>query len=82
MLAVAAYTLLGAMVAGVMGSVFAWQCRSRTAGTILLTAGLVPGIFDLRAFLVTCVLILAGILAYGLYGPAREVTGRFSASGG
>lgn len=82
LLSVAAYALLGAMVAAVLGSVLAWQRRGRTAGTILLTAGLVPGILDLRAFMVTCVLILAGMLAYGLYGRSRMVTGRFSISGG
>lgn len=81
LLSVAAYTLLGAMVAGLLGSVLAWQRRGRAAGTLLLTAGLVPGILDLRAFVITCVLILAGMLGYGLGAPGtRMVTGRISIS--
>lgn len=81
LLSVTAYALMGAMVAGVLGSMLAWQRRGRTAGTILLTAGLVPGILDLRAFVVTCILILAGLLAYELHGTARLVTRRLPTHG-
>ena len=70
LLSVAAYALLGA--------VLAWRGRGHTAGTLLLVAGLVPGILDLRAFLVTCVLILAGMLAYGLPGRSPDDRGRLS----
>ncbi len=82
LLTVAAYSLLGAMLAGVLGGALAWQERGRTAGTVLLTAGLIPGILDLRAFMITCVLILAGMLGYGLGGRARPLTSRFSLPSG
>jgi len=78
LLSVAAYALLGAMVAALLGAVLAWRGRGHTAGTLLLVAGLVPGILDLRAFLVTCVLILAGMLAYGLPGRSPDDRGRLS----
>lgn len=74
------YVLVAAMVAAVVGSLLAWQQRGRYAGTVLLVAGIVPGIFDLRAFVVTCVLILAAMLAYGLTAPVRPWSRRVSSS--
>ncbi|MCH9686937.1 MAG: hypothetical protein K0V04_36215 [Deltaproteobacteria bacterium] len=73
---VAGYVMVAAMVAAMVGSLLAWQQRGRSAGTVLLVAGVVPGIIDLRAFLVTSVLILAAMLAYGLTAPERTWTGR------
>lgn len=70
-LAMTGYVLLGSMVAAIFGSVLAWQRRGRASGTVLLVAGVVPGIFDLRAFMATCVLIMASMLAYGLTQPGR-----------
>ncbi len=75
-LSLAGYLLLASMVAGVIGAGLATQHRGRSAGTVLLVAGIVPGIVDLRAFVATSVLILASMLAYGLTAPERVWTGR------
>lgn len=84
LLALTGYVLVAAMVAAFLGSLLAWQQRGRSAGTVLLVAGVVPGIFDLRAFVVTCLLILAAMLAYGLStrAPARGFTGRVPSTNG
>lgn len=84
MLSVAAYVMVAAMVAAAVGGLLAWQQRGRAAGTVLLFAGVVPGIVDLRAFVVTCVLILAAMLAYGIGRPPgpHAWSGRISSSGG
>ncbi|MCA9655406.1 MAG: hypothetical protein H6712_23805 [Myxococcales bacterium] len=80
LLTLTGYVLVAAMVAAVLGSLLAWQQRGRYAGTVLLIAGVVPGVFDLRAFVVTCVLILAAMLAYGLSSPVRTWPRRVSSS--
>lgn len=82
LMALTGYVLVAAMVSAVLGSLLAWQQRGRYAGTVLLLSGIVPGVFDLRAFVVTCVLILAGMLAYGLAAPVRPWARRISSSWG
>ena len=65
-LQLAAYLLLAALVAGVMGGVLAHNNRGHAAAAVLLIGGIAPGVVDPRAFVVTCVLILAGILSLEL----------------
>lgn len=64
-----ALALLVAMFAGLSGGVLAHHCRARVSGALLIVAGLGPGLFDPRAFVVGSVLCLAGILALGLTRP-------------
>lgn len=69
-----ALALLLAMIAALAGGVLAHNCRARTSGALLIVAGLAPGMFDPRAFVVGSVLCLAGILALGLrHGGAADV---------
>lgn len=66
-----AYLMLAALAAGIVGGILAYQNRGRAAAVVLLTAGVLPGILDARAFVVTCVLILAGILSLELKPETR-----------
>lgn len=63
---IAAYALMLALVGGVAGGFLALGNRGRWAATIFLIAGIVPGLIDPRAFVVTCVLVLGGILSFEL----------------
>lgn len=65
-LELAAYAMLAAFAAGVLGGILAYQNRGRAATALLLGGGILPGLIDPRAFVVTCVLILAGILSLEL----------------
>ena len=62
---VAAYLLLAALAVGCAASVFAHEGRPRLAGSLLIGIGILPGMFEPKAFIVTFVLLLAGILIYG-----------------
>lgn len=62
----ASAALLLAMIAGIVGSVLAQRPDPRGAATTLLLAGLVPGLIDPRAFVVTWLICLAGTLATSL----------------
>ncbi len=62
----AAAALLAATIASVIGSVLAQRPDPRGTATMLLLAGLVPGLIDPRAFVVTWLICLAGMLATSL----------------
>lgn len=61
-----AYLLVVALVLACIGGLFVLQGRQRTSGTLLLIAGIGPGLIEPRAFVVTFLLILAGLIAHGL----------------
>ena len=61
----AGYTLLASLVASSVSAVLAAHERRKLAGMVLLVAGLAPGLIDLRAFIASWLLILAGILLHG-----------------
>lgn len=61
----AGYALVLALVAASVSAVLAVHGRRKIAGTTLLVAGLAPGLLDLRAFIATWLLILAGVLLHG-----------------
>ena len=73
---IAAYALMLALIGGVAGGFLALGNRGRSAAAIFLAAGIVPGLIDARAFVVTCVLVLGGILSLELRPdlPARYPT--------
>ena len=70
-LKLAAILLVAAMLAGVLGGIAAHRSRSRAAGVLMVIAGALPGIIDPRAFVATCVLILAGLLCIDVCAEHR-----------
>lgn len=70
-LEIAAYMLVAALIAGVFGGILAYRGEGKTAAVVLLVGGLAPGLVDPRAFVVTCVLVLAGILSVELRAARR-----------
>jgi hypothetical protein len=69
---IAATALLVAMVIGLAGSMVAQRPDPRAAVPMLLVAGLVPGLLDPRAFVVTWLTCLAGLLATSLEPRLRR----------
>jgi hypothetical protein len=76
----ASYTLVGTLVLGCVASAFLLQGRYRLAGTLCLAAGIAPGMLEPKAFVVTFLLIMAGLLAHGTAGrsPLRHMCTRQS----
>lgn len=71
-LLIAGYLLVLSLVLGCIGGMLILQNRERIAATLLLVAGLLPGLFEPKAFVVTFVLVLAAFLTTGRAGPVRE----------
>jgi hypothetical protein len=63
---VGAYLLVVSLVLGCIAGTMILQGRGRLASAMLICAGLTPGLVEPKAFVVTFVLILAGLLAYGI----------------
>jgi hypothetical protein len=67
-----AAALLLAMIVGLFGSMLAQRPHPRGAAACLLAAGLLPGLLDPRAFVVTSLTCLAGLLAASLEPRRRR----------
>jgi hypothetical protein len=63
---VGAYLLVAALVIGCVAATIILQGRGRVASALLISAGLTPGLVEPKAFVVTFVLILAGLLTWGM----------------
>jgi hypothetical protein len=72
----ASHALVAALVLGCVAGVFILQGRHRLAGTLCLAAGVAPGMLEPRAFVVTFLLLMAGLMAYGSAGqpPLRRTS--------
>ena len=73
-LVLASHALVGALVLGCVAGVFILQGRCRLAGALCIAAGIAPGMLEPKAFVVTFLLIMAGVLAYGA-APVRGICG-------
>lgn len=62
----AGYLLIVALVLGCIGGLYLLQRRGNLAGPLLLAGGVAPGLIEPRAFVVTFLLILAGLIAQGV----------------
>lgn len=60
-----AYALLGALVFGCLAGLLILRQRGRYAAPLLLACGLLPGLIEPKAFVVTFVLVLAAFLPTG-----------------
>jgi hypothetical protein len=72
------YLLVAALVAGCISATMIVQNRTRLAGALLTSAGVIPGLVEPKAFVVTFVLIFAGLLTWGTRdtsSPMRPVIG-------
>ena len=67
----AAWSLVAALLAAIVGCSLLLLRRNRAAAIVLFTAGLVPGLLDPRAFVVTFLLVFAGLIA------PRHLSSRF-----
>ncbi len=71
----AAYLLLGALLAGCIGGALVLQGRARLATAVLCTAGLLPGLLEPRAFVVTFALVFAGLVVPATHAPKSPAKG-------
>jgi hypothetical protein len=62
-LVTAAYLLLLTFVAAIVGGFYAFKGQGKLAAGILLAGGILPGLFEGRAFLPTALVIVAGLVA-------------------
>ena len=58
----AAYLLIGALLAACVATALVLHGRLRVAAVTLCAAGIVPGLFEPRAFVVTFALVFAGLV--------------------
>jgi hypothetical protein len=68
--AVAGYLLVLSLVLGCIAGMLVLQRRDRIAAPLLLACGLLPGLAEPKAFVVTFVLVLAAFLTTGRASPA------------
>lgn len=61
----AAYMLLLAMVAGIVGGVYAAKGKGKIAAAIMLGGGALPAVFEAKALLATFLLLVGGLVALG-----------------
>ena len=59
-----AYLLIAALVIGCVAATMLLHGRGRLPAALLISAGLAPGLVEPKAFVVTFVLILAGLLTW------------------
>lgn len=59
------YLLVAALVLSCVAATILMQGRGRVASALLISSGLLPGLIEPKAFVVTFVLILAGLLTWG-----------------
>jgi hypothetical protein len=67
---IAGYLLVTALALGCIAGMLILQRRDRIAAPLLLAAGLLPGLVEPKAFVVTFVLVLAAFLTTGRASPA------------
>lgn len=67
-----AYALLAALVFGCLAGLLILRGRTRYAAPLLLACGLLPGLIEPKAFVVTFVLVLAAFLPTGSKSERRN----------
>ncbi len=61
----AGWLLVAALVAGIVGGVFALRGKGRVAAGLMIGAAVAPGLFEPKAFVFTFLLIVAGLVSLG-----------------
>ena len=72
-MATAAYMLIGAMVAGIVGGILAMMGRGKIAALLMLAGAIVPAIWVPKSLIFTCLLLLGGIVSF--FAKPRQSAG-------
>ncbi len=60
----AAYMLIGAMGAGIIGGILAMMGKGKIAALLMLAAVILPAIWAPKSLVFTCILLIAGIVSF------------------
>lgn len=60
----AAYMLIGAMGAGIVGGILAMMGKGKIAALLMLAGAILPAIWVPKALIFTCILLLGGIVSF------------------
>lgn len=71
----AAHLLIAALLAACAATALVLHGRLRAAAVTLCVAGIVPGLFEPRAFVVTFALVFAGLVTPTTSAPGRPARG-------
>jgi len=60
----AAYMLIGAMGAGIVGGILAMMGKGKIAALLMLAGAIVPAIWAPKSLIFTCLLVIGGIVSF------------------